>query len=73
MWSLWTKGNLKKALEFEKKSLHLKEEIGDKSGIAFSFNTIGLLNNYQGNLEKALEYHKLDNFYWNSGIFFLYN
>ena len=45
----------KKALEFSNKSLKIREEIGDKSGIASSLNNIGEFYLEQGRLDDALE------------------
>ena len=51
-------GNYEKAMDYNQKSLEIREEIGDKNGIANSYNNIGLIYNDQGNNEKALEYHE---------------
>lgn len=50
-------GDIAKALEYHHKSLRLREEIGDKNGIALSFNNIGYVYNSQGDTVKALEYY----------------
>jgi len=47
--------NLSKAIEFYNKSLKIREEIGDKKGIANSLNNIGSIYNKLGKIEKALE------------------
>ena len=52
-------GDIPKALEYYHKSLKIKEEIGDKDGIAISLNNIGVIYKNQGDIPKALEYfHK---------------
>ena len=51
------KGKLDKALEYHKKSLGLKKEIGNKLGEATSLGNIGLVYQAKGDLGKALEYH----------------
>ena len=50
-------GNIINALELYKKSLKIREDIGDKSGIALSLNNIGLIYFNQGEIPKALEYY----------------
>ena len=52
-------GDIPKALEHYHKSLKIREEIGDKNGIAMSLNNIGIIYDDQGDIPKALEcYHK---------------
>jgi len=48
---------INKALEYFNKSLNIQEEIGDKKGMALSFNNIGYIYNIQENIPKALEYY----------------
>lgn len=50
------KGNYDKALEFYERSLKIRQEIGDNSGIASSNNNIGLIFFYKGHIIKALDY-----------------
>ncbi len=61
------KAGIPKALEYYSKSLKIQEEIGDKKGIAYSLNNIGILYiklasaekasaNKQKNYNKAIEY-----------------
>ncbi|MES2284560.1 MAG: tetratricopeptide repeat protein [Bacteroidota bacterium] len=53
------KGDIPKALEWYKKGLKIREEIGDKYGIANSINNIGRIYNTQGDNNKAIEcYYK---------------
>jgi len=48
-----------KAVDYYHKSLKIFEEIGDKKGMAYCLNNIGLLYNNQGETQKGLEYfHK---------------
>ncbi|PCJ37861.1 MAG: hypothetical protein COA99_12410 [Moraxellaceae bacterium] len=49
------KGNYAKAVECYTKSLKIKEEIGDKQGIASSLNNFGLNYSRQGKYAKAVE------------------
>ncbi|MBI2967004.1 MAG: tetratricopeptide repeat protein [Bacteroidetes bacterium] len=51
-------GNYPKALEYFYKSLKLKEETGDKMGIAGTLSNLGSLYRQQGDMDKALEYMK---------------
>lgn len=51
----YSQGIYDKALKNHFTSLKIREEIGDKSGIAYSYNNIGLIYDDQGNYEKALE------------------
>ncbi len=52
-------GDIPKGLEYYHKSLKIKEEIGNKKGIATSLNNIGYIYMNQGDIPKALEYwHK---------------
>ena len=50
------KGDISNALSCYEKSRKLKEEIGDKNGLALSLNNIGAIYENQGNIPKALEY-----------------
>ncbi|MEZ4850188.1 MAG: tetratricopeptide repeat protein [Bacteroidia bacterium] len=45
----YVQGNYPQALEYFQKSLAIKEEIGDKKGIAKNLNNIGLIYMNQGN------------------------
>jgi len=54
-----SQGDIPKALEYFHKSLKIREDIGDKKGIAISLNNIGNIYKNQGDIPKALEYfHK---------------
>ena len=44
-----------KAMEYTTEALNLAEEIGDASGMASSYNNIGVLNKNRGNLDEALK------------------
>ncbi len=48
-------GNIPKALELYNQSLKLREEIGDKRGIANSLNNIGRIYNNRGDIPSALD------------------
>ena len=50
-------GDKTKALEYYFKSLGIKEELGDKPGIASSLNSIGVNYKHQGDIPKAVEYY----------------
>ena len=52
----YVQGNYPQALEYFQKSLAIKEELGDKMGIAKNLNNIGLIYMNQGNTPRALEY-----------------
>jgi len=49
------KGDYTHAIEFNKKSLEIKEKRGDQMGIAISLNNIGLIYSRMGKQEKAME------------------
>ena len=49
------RGNITKALEWYLKSLKIREEIGNKYGIANSINNIGRIYQIQGDMSKTLE------------------
>ncbi len=49
-------GDIPKALEYFDKSLKIREQTNEKTGIAQSFNNIGYVYAEQGNNAKALEY-----------------
>ena len=52
-------GDIPKALEWYKKGLKIREEIGDKYGIAKSINNIGRIYSNQGDNNKAIDcYYK---------------
>lgn len=50
-------GDDDKSLLFFEQSLKIKEELGDKMGMAYSLNNIGYIHNNNGNLPKAFEYY----------------
>ncbi|MFX0115414.1 MAG: tetratricopeptide repeat protein, partial [Candidatus Hodarchaeota archaeon] len=50
------KGELSQALEHYKRSLALREQLGDKYEIAMSLNAVGLIHRQKGELEQALPY-----------------
>jgi tetratricopeptide (TPR) repeat protein len=45
------------ALDYFYKSLKIREEIGDKFGIAQSLSNIGYMNYVKGNIAEAIDYH----------------
>lgn len=51
-------GDIAKALDWYNRSLKIREEIGNKYGIANSINNIGRIYNIQGNNRKAIECYK---------------
>lgn len=53
-----SQGDVPKALDYYHKSLKIKEEIGDKKGIATSYNNLGSVHSNQGDLSQALEYYQ---------------
>ncbi|MHA1911247.1 MAG: tetratricopeptide repeat protein, partial [Candidatus Kariarchaeaceae archaeon] len=52
------KGELDKALVYFKKSLTIREEIGNKQPIARSLNNIGVIYHQKGELGQALDYYE---------------
>ena len=44
------------ALDYYGRSLAIKEEVGDKQGIGYSLNNIGIVHAYKGDCDKALDY-----------------
>ena len=52
------KGNYNQALAYHKKGLKMKEEIGDKKGMASSYINIGIIYKDLGNYEQSLFYYK---------------
>ena len=50
------KGEFPKAIEYDIQSMQLREEIGDKNGVASSLNNLGLIYKEQGIFAKAIEY-----------------
>lgn len=46
-----------KALGYTREALNLASEIGDKKGLAASYNNLGVVYRNQGALDKALEYY----------------
>ncbi len=53
------KGDVTRALDYHKRSLKIREEIGDKQGIAFSLDNLASIYDNQGDIAKSLEcYHK---------------
>ena len=51
------RGNGVKAIDLYTRSLSIREDIGDKNGVAGSLNNIGAVYNYQEDHSKALEYY----------------
>jgi len=52
----YNKGDYQRALDNHHKSLKIKEEIGEKLGVATSLNNIGSIYANQGDYQRALEY-----------------
>jgi tetratricopeptide (TPR) repeat protein len=53
-----SQGEYNKAIEYHQQSLVIKQEIGDRSGIAKSFNNLGNAYDSLGEYNKAIEYHQ---------------
>ena len=51
------KGNVIKAIEYYNKALKLREQAGDKQGIAESINNLGTLYSYQNDLKASIAYY----------------
>lgn len=56
--SFLLRGNYEEALKYYHRSLILKEEMGDRKGIASSLYNIGLIYSDQGKYKKALVYYQ---------------
>ena len=54
----YDKGELDTALNYYNRSLVIKEELGDKRGLAYSLYKIGVAKTDKGDYDKALEYYK---------------
>jgi adenylate cyclase len=52
------KGNSKLSLQYYLKSLRLREEVRDSSGIGETLNNIGLIHHAQGNIPLAIDYYQ---------------
>ncbi len=50
-------GDIEKALEYYHKSVKIKEQVGDKKGIATGLNNIAIILDDQGEIEGALKYY----------------
>ncbi|MCB9168397.1 MAG: tetratricopeptide repeat protein [Flavobacteriales bacterium] len=55
--SLYVQGDYTKAIDYDTRSLKLREEIGDKKGIAASLINIGNIYSDQGDHAKAIDYY----------------
>jgi tetratricopeptide (TPR) repeat protein/predicted regulator of Ras-like GTPase activity (Roadblock/LC7/MglB family) len=54
----WSRGSHDKSLEFQKRSLVIREKIGDDSGIAASLHNIGNVHWSRGEYDEALDHYK---------------
>lgn len=54
--SYYIRGNYGRAIEYFRKCLKIKEEIGDRLGIASTTSNIGIIYKEQGDYERALEF-----------------
>ncbi|MFW9800851.1 MAG: tetratricopeptide repeat protein, partial [Candidatus Thorarchaeota archaeon] len=54
----WYKGSLEKALELHQRSLRIREELGNRRGIADSLNNLALVYLSKGEYDTAVEYIK---------------
>jgi len=52
-----SKGNIIKAIAYYNKALKIREEAGDKQGIAESINNLGTLYSYQNDLKSSIVYY----------------
>jgi serine phosphatase RsbU (regulator of sigma subunit)/Tfp pilus assembly protein PilF len=53
-----SKGNIAKAIEYFNKALKIREQAGDKQGIAESINNLGTLYSYQYDTSAAIAYYQ---------------
>jgi DNA-binding CsgD family transcriptional regulator/tetratricopeptide (TPR) repeat protein len=49
----WSQGNYQQAMRWHQQALALYREVGDKQGIAFALNNLGIQAQYQGDYESA--------------------
>ncbi len=49
----WSQGNYRQAMRWHQQALALYREVGDKQGIAFALNNLGIQAQYQGDYESA--------------------
>jgi tetratricopeptide (TPR) repeat protein/predicted amidohydrolase len=54
----WYKGALDSALEYHKQNQVIKGKLGDRKGLASSYNNLGLVYWSKGNLNQALKYYQ---------------
>jgi len=55
--SWYLKGEVKKGIEYNLQSLKIREEVGDKYGIAMSLNNIGGMYQEEGDYAKSIDYY----------------
>ncbi|PCH93582.1 MAG: hypothetical protein COB85_06750 [Bacteroidetes bacterium] len=53
------KGNINLSLELNKKAMDIRLRMGDKKGMAYSYNNIGVIYDRQGLTVKAMEFHHM--------------
>ncbi|MGI9180958.1 MAG: tetratricopeptide repeat protein, partial [Longimicrobiaceae bacterium] len=51
-------GQRQKALEYYEQALPIREEVGDRAGLATTLSNLGLVYNSLGQRQKALEYYE---------------
>jgi tetratricopeptide (TPR) repeat protein len=54
----WYRGDLDMALEYHQRSRTIKERLGNRRGLADSFNNLGLVYWSRGDLDQALDYYQ---------------
>ena len=54
----WYRGELDRAKEYHQESLEIREELGDRKGVATALNNLGLVYWSKGELDKATECYK---------------
>ena len=55
--SFYVQSDYPKAIDYYTKSLKIRKEIGDKQGIAMSYNNIGIIYTEQCDYTKAIDYY----------------
>jgi len=55
---LWYKGDLDQSLEFLQRSLEIKQNLGNKQGVAASLNNLGLVCWSKGDLDQAVAFYQ---------------
>ena len=66
-YQYWNNGELKKAIEYFQKSIHINKEIGNENAVSSLLNFIGLIYSDLGNYDSAIFYIEKSLAYSNKG------